>query len=84
MIYRSKKCNNIKIHFKLINIKIHTPLGITYPNGQMQKRLLLEVYNEANVDASKVAYMELHGTGTKAGDPEETNAAAEVFCTAGQ
>ena len=47
----------------------------------MQKRLLLEVYNEAGVDPSAVSYVELHGTGTKAGDPQEVNSVTSVFCT---
>lgn len=57
--------------------------GITYPSGNMQKTLLLEIYKEAEIDPSKVSYVELHGTGTKAGDPEEANAATDVFCTSG-
>jgi fatty acid synthase len=54
--------------------------GITFPSGDIQKRLLLELYNEAGVDPSAVSYVELHGTGTPAGDPEEANSVAEVFC----
>ena len=50
----------------------------------MQKRLLLEVYNEAGVDPSAVSYVELHGTGTAAGDQQEANSVAEVFCTNGR
>src|ERR1043165_1966812 len=54
--------------------------GITFPSGAMQKQLLLEVYGEAGVDPSEVSYFELHGTGTKAGDPQEVNSVADVFC----
>jgi len=54
--------------------------GITFPSGEMQKRLLLEVYGEAGVDPSTVSYVELHGTGTHAGDPQEANSVADVFC----
>jgi len=50
----------------------------------MQKRLLLEVYKEAGVDPSLVSYVELHGTGTAAGDPQEANSVAEVFCSNGR
>ena len=39
----------------------------------MQKRLMEEVYSEAGVDPTQVSYVELHGTGTKVGDPQETN-----------
>ncbi|KAK3090166.1 hypothetical protein FSP39_009679 [Pinctada imbricata] len=54
--------------------------GITFPSGQIQKRLLQEVYSEACIDPATVAYVEAHGTGTKAGDPQEVNTIADVFC----
>ena len=54
--------------------------GITFPSGEVQKRLLKEVYSEAKVDPSQVVYVETHGTGTKAGDPQELNTIADVFC----
>jgi len=50
----------------------------------MQKRLLNEVYSEAGVDPTQVAYVELHGTGTKAGDPQEVNSVVDVFCRKGR
>ncbi|CAG0916724.1 unnamed protein product [Notodromas monacha] len=56
--------------------------GVTYPSGEMQKKLLLETYADADVDPSKVVYVEAHGTGTKVGDPQEMNAIADVFCKA--
>lgn len=39
-----------------------------------------EIYSEAGVDPNQVVYVECHGTGTKVGDPQETNAVTEVFC----
>ena len=59
-------------------------VGITFPSGEMQKSLLLEVYSEAGVDPSAVSYLELHGTGTAAGDPQEMNSVTEVFCSNGR
>ena len=58
--------------------------GITFPSGAIQKRLLEEVYSEANVDPCSVVYVETHGTGTKAGDPQEMNTITDVFCGAGR
>ena len=54
--------------------------GITFPSGQVQARLLREVYSEAGVDPAQVAYVEAHGTGTKVGDPQELNSIVDVFC----
>ena len=59
-------------------------LGITFPSGAIQKRLLEQVYREAGVDPVQVAYVEAHGTGTKAGDPQEINSVVDVFCKDGR
>ncbi|KAL8612596.1 hypothetical protein ACOMHN_006582 [Nucella lapillus] len=58
----------------------HKEQGITFPSGEVQKELLLQVYQEAGVSPSSVTYLEAHGTGTKAGDPQEVNTIADVFC----
>ena len=55
-------------------------LGVTYPSGALQKQLLDQVYQEANINPADVVYVEAHGTGTKAGDPEELNSLTSVFC----
>ncbi|XP_061706492.1 fatty acid synthase-like [Cydia pomonella] len=54
--------------------------GVTYPKGAMQRRLAQETFEEARLQPQNVVYVEAHGTGTKAGDPEEVNAIAELFC----
>ena len=54
--------------------------GITFPSGDMQKQLLNEVYGEAGISPASVSYVESHGTGTKAGDPQEVNTICDVFC----
>ena len=38
-----------------------TFIGITFPSGDVQKTLLNEVYEEANVDPADVVYVEAHG-----------------------
>ncbi|KAK6634166.1 hypothetical protein RUM44_004774 [Polyplax serrata] len=54
--------------------------GVTFPSGEMQNKLIREVYSEAKVDPRDVVYVEAHGTGTKVGDPQEVNSIADVFC----
>ncbi|XP_063616349.1 fatty acid synthase-like [Cydia splendana] len=54
--------------------------GITYPSGVMQGRLAQETFEKAHLRPQDVVYVEAHGTGTKAGDPQEINAIAELFC----
>ena len=67
------------IHSKS-NVDGYKSTGITFPNGEVQKLLINEVYAEAGIDPNHVSYMEAHGTGTKAGDPQECNCIADVFC----
>lgn len=54
--------------------------GITYPAGNIQKKLLQEVYEEAGVNPLDIGYIEAHGTGTQAGDTEETAALYDFYC----
>jgi acyl transferase domain-containing protein len=48
--------------------------GITLPNGQAQEELIRRVYKEANLNPDECGFVEMHGTGTKAGDPIEASA----------
>lgn len=54
--------------------------GITYPSGEMQNRLMRDVYMECGVNPLDISYIEAHGTGTKIGDPQEVNAVVDLFC----
>jgi phthiocerol/phenolphthiocerol synthesis type-I polyketide synthase C len=49
-------------------------LGLSSPSEAAQTALLREVYAEAGVAADAVAFFEMHGTGTPAGDPVEAAA----------
>ena len=55
--------------------------GITFPSSIMQGTLLKEFYEELGIPPTSLDYIEAHGTGTKVGDQEETNALDRVFCT---
>ncbi|CAG7924264.1 unnamed protein product [Penicillium olsonii] len=48
--------------------------GITLPNGQAQEELIRRVYRDANLNPEDCGFAEMHGTGTKAGDPIEAAA----------
>ncbi|XP_038206276.1 fatty acid synthase-like [Zerene cesonia] len=63
-----------------MNTDGHKVQGITFPTGDMQRRLAEETFAEARVRPQDVVYVEAHGTGTKVGDPQEVNAIAEFFC----
>ncbi|GAD95061.1 hypothetical protein PVAR5_3699 [Paecilomyces variotii No. 5] len=49
--------------------------GITLPNGSAQEELIRRVYQEAHLDPAECGFAEMHGTGTKVGDPIEAAAA---------
>ena len=54
--------------------------GITYPSREAQRDLMRDTYLEAGINPLDVSYIEAHGTGTKAGDPQEAQAVADILC----
>lgn len=50
------------------------------PSGEMQMKLMKDVYAECNVNPADVSYVEAHATGTQAGDPQELSSIKNVFC----
>lgn len=55
--------------------------SITYPGEQAQKILYRRVLRQAAVRPHEVGVIEMHGTGTQAGDRVETNAVRSVFAS---
>ncbi|MFI9824553.1 SDR family NAD(P)-dependent oxidoreductase [Streptomyces sp. NPDC052013] len=55
------------------------PGALTVPNAEAQSALLSAACRDAGVAPADVRYVELHGTGTRAGDPVEARALAEVY-----
>lgn len=53
-------------------------LGVTFPSGDMQQRLVRSLYQEANISTEQVEYIEAHGTGTKVGQNTDTHTNAET------
>ena len=53
--------------------------GITAPNGAAQAELLQGVYDRFAIDPRSIGYVELHGTGTRLGDPIEMEALRSAF-----
>ncbi|HEX2312789.1 MAG TPA: SDR family NAD(P)-dependent oxidoreductase, partial [Thermomonospora sp.] len=53
--------------------------GLTVPSGPAQEEVLRLAYENAGVDPREVQYVELHGTGTRVGDPIEAGALGAVL-----
>ncbi|TVL91390.1 type I polyketide synthase [Streptomyces sp. SAJ15] len=53
--------------------------ALTVPDSDSQQALLREACARAGVEPEQVRYVELHGTGTRAGDPVEASALGSVF-----
>ncbi|WP_189865022.1 type I polyketide synthase, partial [Streptomyces poonensis] len=53
--------------------------GLTVPRGSGQEQVLRLAYERAGIDPAHVGYVELHGTGTKVGDPVEAAALGSVL-----
>ncbi|MER6120485.1 beta-ketoacyl synthase N-terminal-like domain-containing protein, partial [Streptomyces sp. NPDC001743] len=56
-----------------------TTEGLTVPSPAGQQDVLRQAYARAGVPAEEVQYVELHGTGTKVGDPIEASALGAVL-----
>jgi acyl transferase domain-containing protein/NAD(P)-dependent dehydrogenase (short-subunit alcohol dehydrogenase family)/acyl carrier protein len=53
------------------------------PSREGQKKMLLEAWREAGITGGQIAYIEAHGTGTRAGDPVELGAIGDALAEAG-
>ncbi|KAK4230211.1 PaPKS1 melanin biosynthesis polyketide synthase encoded by the PaPKS1 protein [Podospora fimiseda] len=57
-------------------------ISITHPHGPTQSTLSRAILDEAGVDPLDVDYVEMHGTGTQAGDGTEMLSVTNVFAPA--
>ncbi|UJR12471.1 hypothetical protein I4U23_016646 [Adineta vaga] len=84
-VFIQKRQDAKRLYATLLHSKTNTDGwkkdGITFPNGEMQKVLLEDIYNEIHLDPNRVGYVEAHGTGTRAGDPQEINSITKIFCS---
>ena len=53
--------------------------GLSLPSAASQGELLQRAYEEAGVDPTQLAFIEAHGTGTRAGDPIEAHALGQAL-----
>ncbi|KKY20096.1 putative polyketide synthase [Phaeomoniella chlamydospora] len=53
--------------------------GITQPSGDAQRDLIRDVYRNAGLDPADCGFAEMHGTGTKVGDPIEASAVHQAL-----
>lgn len=59
-------------------------IGLSLPSAAAQAELLRGVYAEAGLAPEELAFIEMHGTGTPAGDPAEADAVGRVLGQARQ
>jgi fatty acid synthase len=77
-IFLQRTKNARRVYAQIINTKANSDgfkkQGINFPSKIAQKQLLDEIYDESGVHPSKLGFLEAHGTGTLAGDPQEVEA----------
>ena len=54
-------------------------VSITHPHAPAQEYLYKQLLNKSDVDANDICYVEMHGTGTQAGDKTEMESVTNVF-----
>ncbi|KAF7596627.1 hypothetical protein BBP40_000549 [Aspergillus hancockii] len=54
-------------------------ISITHPHAETQSKLYREVLEKSGVDPLDVGYIEMHGTGTQAGDGTEMRSVVDIF-----
>jgi acyl transferase domain-containing protein len=54
-------------------------ISITHPHAESQAHLYQSILNAAGVDALDISVIEMHGTGTQAGDLNEMRSVTQVF-----
>jgi len=54
-------------------------VSITHPDDAAQAMLYEQIVRRAGIDPQAVGYVEMHGTGTQAGDPTEMRSVTNVF-----
>ncbi|KAJ5297817.1 hypothetical protein N7508_008066 [Penicillium antarcticum] len=54
-------------------------VSITHPHAGHQAYLTRQILSQAGVDPLDVSYVEMHGTGTQAGDAQEIQSVTDVF-----
>lgn len=62
-----------------VNNDGYTEQGISFPNTKAQLDLLQSTYRNNNIAPGDISYIEAHGTGTRAGDPQELHALSTFF-----
>lgn len=56
-----------------------TSTSITHPNAESQSRIYEEILRQTGTVANEIAYVEMHGTGTQAGDFEEMTSVINIM-----
>ncbi|MCJ1283716.1 hypothetical protein MMC26_003047 [Xylographa opegraphella] len=68
----------------ILNVKTNhsaDAVSITHPNADQQGALYQMVVDETGIDPHEVEYVEMHGTGTQAGDYNEMLSVTDVFAS---
>ncbi|KAF4635111.1 hypothetical protein G7Y89_g2999 [Cudoniella acicularis] len=59
-------------------------ISITHPHAETQQRLFKTVLQNSNILPEEISYVEMHGTGTQAGDVIETTSITQALATRNQ
>ena len=76
------EANNNSILGVILGISINhssEAVSITQPHAPTQETLYRKILRDSGIDACDISYVEMHGTGTQAGDGPEMRSISNVF-----
>jgi fatty acid synthase len=82
-VFLQRKNSAKRIYATILNCRTNADgfkrPGLFFPSSEMQSNLMAKVCNEIDIDPCLIDYFEAHGTGTRAGDPQEVIAINQTF-----
>jgi len=76
----SARARNAKIYAEMVGFGMTADAGhLTYPGREQPARAMQEALSDGGLRPEEVGYINAHGTGTLANDPNEVNVIRDVF-----
>lgn len=83
-LFLQRRSEAKRVYATVLHAKTNTDgfktIGLFAPFWLRQRDLMIETFQEAEINPEDIKYFESHGTGTNVGDPQEAKAVSEAYC----